>query len=59
VFGGGLHLSVTDSVAAQNTVREAIQAKGIEVRALQPIDPSMEDVFVAMIEREDRRLATA
>jgi ABC-2 type transport system ATP-binding protein len=59
VFGGGMHLSVTDAAAAQKTVREAIQAKGIEVRALQPIEPSMEDVFVAMIEREDRRLATA
>jgi ABC-2 type transport system ATP-binding protein len=58
VFGGGMHLSVADSAAAQKTVREAIETKGIEVRALGPVEPSMEDVFVAMIEREDRRLAT-
>jgi hypothetical protein len=27
------------------------------VRRLEPIDPSMEDVFVAMIEAEDRKAA--
>ena len=54
VFGGGMHVGVTDAVAGQKAVREAVEARGVEVRALQPIEPSMEDVFVAMIEREER-----
>lgn len=59
VFGGGLHLSVKEPLAAVQTVRGAMDEKGIEVRALQQIQPSMEDVFVAMIEQEDRRMASA
>ena len=57
VFGGGLHVTVDDSVAAAPLIRERLGSLAIEVRRLESIEPSMEDVFVAMIEREERRAA--
>jgi ABC-2 type transport system ATP-binding protein len=56
VFGGGLHVTVDDDSAAAR-IRQALSAKGIEVKRLAPIKPSMEDVFVAMIEAEERKAA--
>ena len=57
VFGGGLHVTVDDPQATAARIREALAAKGIEVKRLEQIEPSMEDVFVAMIEAEDRKAA--
>ena len=57
VFGGGLHLTVEDARATGARVRERLEAQGIEVRKLEEIQPSMEDVFVALIEAEERKAA--
>jgi ABC-2 type transport system ATP-binding protein len=57
VFGGGLHVTVDDTDAAGPKIRERLGSQGIEVRRLESIEPSMEDVFVAMIEAEERRAA--
>jgi ABC-2 type transport system ATP-binding protein len=57
VFGGGLHVTVDDANAAGPPIRERLASLSIEVRRLDPIEPSMEDVFVAMIEGEERREA--
>jgi ABC-2 type transport system ATP-binding protein len=57
VFGGGLHVTVDDVEATSARVRQALAAKGIEVKRLERIEPSMEDVFVAMIEAEERKAA--
>ncbi|HEY1494924.1 MAG TPA: ABC transporter ATP-binding protein [Candidatus Solibacter sp.] len=57
VFGGGLHITVDDAEAATARIRERLAASGIEVRRLERIEPSMEDVFVAMIEAEERKAA--
>jgi ABC-2 type transport system ATP-binding protein len=57
VFGGGLHVTVDDAAAAVPPIRARLESLGIEVRRLEPIEPSMEDVFVAMIEQEERRAA--
>jgi ABC-2 type transport system ATP-binding protein len=54
VFGGGLHVTVEDPTAAEPRIRQALAAKSIEVKRLEKIMPSMEDVFVAMIEAEER-----
>jgi ABC-2 type transport system ATP-binding protein len=56
VFGSGLHLTVRDESAIAE-VRQTLQSQRIQVRQLEPIPPSMEDVFVAMIEAEDRKAA--
>ena len=57
VFGSGLHVTVDDPDGGAQRVRGALAANGIAVKSLAQIQPSMEDVFVAMIEAEDRRAA--
>jgi ABC-2 type transport system ATP-binding protein len=57
VFGGGLHITVSDASAAIPKIREALEHAGIALTVLEPIEPSMEDVFVAMIEQEEKKAA--
>jgi ABC-2 type transport system ATP-binding protein len=57
IFGRGLHLMVDDAETTGARVRQALAAKGIAVRSLERIAPSMEDVFVALIEAEERKAA--
>ncbi len=57
VFGGGLHVTVDDAAASGPLIRERLASLAIDVRRLESIEPSMEDVFVAMIEAEERRAA--
>jgi len=55
VFGSGLHLTVRDAAAAERAVRTALSERGIGIKRLAVIEPSMEDVFVGMIEQEERK----
>lgn len=55
VFGSGLHVTVANREEAAPRIRRILESGGIEVRRLESIEPSMEDVFVAMIEEEERR----
>ncbi len=57
VFGGGLHLSVKDPEAAVEAVRARLEQQNIRIERLESIQPSMEDVFVALIEREEAKAA--
>ena len=57
VFGGGLHVTVADPQKSIPEIWSALGQAGITVSALEQIQPSMEDVFVAMIEQEDRKAA--
>ncbi|MFB3827796.1 MAG: ATP-binding cassette domain-containing protein [Bryobacteraceae bacterium] len=57
VFGGGLHVTVADAAAAVERLTAKLPPRGIDIRRLERIEPSMEDVFVALIEAEERRAA--
>ncbi|HWQ52116.1 MAG TPA: ABC transporter ATP-binding protein [Bryobacteraceae bacterium] len=57
VFGGGLHVTVEEPGPVMERIREALGARHLAVRRLEPIEPSMEDVFVALIEAEERKTA--
>jgi ABC-2 type transport system ATP-binding protein len=57
VFGGGLHVTTADATADMPRIRAALDAQGIAISELEQILPSMEDVFVAMIEQEERKAA--
>ena len=57
VFGGGLHVTSANAGADMPRMREALESRGIMVSELEQILPSMEDVFVAMIEEEERKAA--
>ena len=52
VFGGGLHVAVDDTGAAIPEIRATLEAANITIAALDAIAPSMEDVFVNVIEKE-------
>jgi ABC-2 type transport system ATP-binding protein len=56
VFGAALHV-VAESEAAAAHIGEALVKGGVEVRAISPIVPSLEDVFVALIEQAERNAA--
>lgn len=54
LFGAVLHVVVADAAAAAPAVRAALGAAGILVEHVENILPSLEDVFVSLIEAEDR-----
>jgi drug efflux transport system ATP-binding protein len=54
VFGGGLHVKVDNATEAEPVIHKALDDAGIKVAVLEPIPPSMEDVFVSLIEKEER-----
>jgi len=56
MFGSGLHVTVDDRERGAAAIRQALAGK-IEIARLDSISPSMEDVFVAMIEAEERKAA--
>jgi ABC-2 type transport system ATP-binding protein len=57
VFGAGLHVTVDHLEAGAAAIRSALARKNLEIRRLEPIPPSMEDLFVALIEAEERKTA--
>ncbi len=57
VFGGGLHVKVVDTAHGEEAVHAALGAAGIKIAHLEPISPTMEDVFVSLIEREEKNAA--
>jgi len=48
VFGNAVHVVVKDVAQATVAIREALTAQNIQVRRVEPIAPSLEDVFVAL-----------
>jgi ABC-2 type transport system ATP-binding protein len=54
LFGVLLHVVVSDAAAAAPAVRAALEAAGILAEHVEQILPSLEDVFVSLIEAEDR-----
>jgi ABC-2 type transport system ATP-binding protein len=57
VFGAGLHVTVTDMGATVDRIRQKITSNGIDIHKMDSIPPSMEDLFVSLIENEERKKA--
>ena len=57
VFGGGLHVTVDHAETASPAIRRALEDAHISTMQIERIQPSMEDVFVAKIEQEERNAA--
>jgi ABC-2 type transport system ATP-binding protein len=55
VFGSGLHVRTTDAAAADRVIRDRLASKQILIHRLAPITASLEDVFVSLIEAEERK----
>jgi ABC-2 type transport system ATP-binding protein len=54
LFGKALHVVVADAQAMIEPIRRKLAEGGYRVRSVEPIVPSLEDVFVALIEAHDR-----
>jgi len=46
IFGDRIHLLVRETESAARQVRERLQREGVEIRFLQEVAPSLEDVFI-------------
>jgi ABC-2 type transport system ATP-binding protein len=57
VFGAGLHVTVSDTASTVARIREKLNSSKIEIRRLESIPPSMEDLFVSLIQNEERKNA--
>jgi ABC-2 type transport system ATP-binding protein len=55
VFGNALHAMVAEARAAIPPVREALEARQIHVSRVEPIPPSLEDVFVSLTAPREAR----
>jgi ABC-2 type transport system ATP-binding protein len=49
MFGRALHLTVTDPRAARPAIERALAGAGLSAGALEPIPPSLEDVFIHLV----------
>ncbi len=54
LFGAGLHVVVNDP-ALDGSIRQRLEERGFRVERVERIVPSLEDVFVSLIEARDRR----
>jgi len=52
IFGNTLHLVVRDAGEATARLRPFLAGHGIAVRRVEPITPSLEDVFVSLIQAQ-------
>jgi ABC-2 type transport system ATP-binding protein len=53
VFGAGLHVNVADLAAGAEKIRRLLEQHHIQIKRMEPIQPTMEDVFVGLIEAEE------
>jgi ABC-2 type transport system ATP-binding protein len=54
LFGRGLHLVAEDGEQAAEQVRELLAEQGRRAERIERVLPSLEDVFVSLIEARDR-----
>lgn len=54
LHGGGLHAVARDAATALNAIPVALAEAGMAVSRIGRVTPSLEDVFVSLIERHDR-----
>jgi len=55
LFGDALHAVVSDAATATVALNDHLAQQGFAVQSIKQVTPSMEDVFVSLIELEDRQ----
>ena len=58
LFGRALHVTADDAARGEAAVRRRLAAAGIAVESLRPIPPSLEDVFVALVQESGGALVS-
>jgi ABC-2 type transport system ATP-binding protein len=54
LFGAGLHVVTLDAGVAEKNIRQYLAHLGITDYTIKKILPGMEDVFISLIEADDR-----
>jgi ABC-2 type transport system ATP-binding protein len=54
IFGSDLHVVAASAAALESALRARLEAEGFAVERMGVIKPSLEDVFVSLIESKDR-----
>jgi hypothetical protein len=54
VFGDGLHVIGKEGVDLEREIRALFEKHGIVLKRVGTIRPSLEDVFVSLIQKEDK-----
>ncbi|HEY0788617.1 MAG TPA: ABC transporter ATP-binding protein, partial [Thermoanaerobaculia bacterium] len=54
LFGAGVHAVADAPEPARTAIEATLREKGIPVEAVEAVKPSLEDVFVSLIEQRDR-----
>jgi drug efflux transport system ATP-binding protein len=57
MFGRAVHVVVQDARPAERALPEFLSGRGLPCRAVAPIRPSLEDVFVSLVRREGGAVA--
>src|SRR5574340_142329 len=57
LFGDAIHAVVEDAAQAAGPVQAFLEQRDFAVESVTPVLPSLEDVFVYLIEEEDRKVA--
>ncbi|HTY38605.1 MAG TPA: ABC transporter ATP-binding protein [Bacteroidota bacterium] len=57
VFGTYIHISVADETQARREIRQVLKNEGITVTQIERITPSLEDVFIYLLDQEAKRAA--
>ena len=52
MFGRDVHVMVEDAAAAEEYLPVLLASKGLPIRSIETVRPSLEDVFVALVHRE-------
>ncbi len=55
VFGDGLHVAAARAEEAEAAITAALAARGIAIRRMGRVDPTLEDAFISLITRADKR----
>ncbi len=57
LFGRALHVMVSDKAAAERDITAALESAGQRIHSIKAIEPSLEDVFVALVRRSGGTVA--
>jgi ABC-2 type transport system ATP-binding protein len=59
LFGTAVHAVLRGTGTEAEVLSRRLQADGVDVESITPVAPSLEDVFLDVIDRENARLGTA
>lgn len=54
LFGASLHITVMDAQTTIPIIKAELQKRDIQILNIQQIDPALEDIFVSLIESEEK-----